>query len=257
MSDIDVDLAAPAGLTENRLLDGRVTVLQPTKGFRAAIDPVLLAAAVAAPCGARVLDAGTGIGTAGLCLTARLPSVTLVGLERDPAIAALARRNAALNQVTDRFAVVTGDILDAEPPAIGDGFDWAMANPPHLQAGTYSRSADPGRDAAMGEDRATLADWIGFLWARLRPGGTAVIVHRADRIDSLLTLMEPRFGEITLFPLWPRLDQPAKRVIVAGRRDSRGPARLAFGLVLHESDGRFTDRAEAVLRSASPLPLSA
>ena len=42
MSELD------AGITEDRLLDGRVILRQPRDGFRAGIDSVLLAAAVPA-----------------------------------------------------------------------------------------------------------------------------------------------------------------------------------------------------------------
>lgn len=59
----------PPGLppaTVDRVLDGRVVIAQPADGYRVAIDPVLLAAAVDAAPGARVLDLGCGVGTAAL-----------------------------------------------------------------------------------------------------------------------------------------------------------------------------------------------
>ncbi|MBF0393554.1 MAG: methyltransferase, partial [Alphaproteobacteria bacterium] len=59
--------------TDDTLLDGRVRLRQPTHGYRAAIDPVFLAAAVPAGAGQRVLDAGCGAGAALLCLCARVP----------------------------------------------------------------------------------------------------------------------------------------------------------------------------------------
>ena len=55
---------AKEDLTEDAFLDGRVRLLQPRKGYRAATDPVLLAAAVAAKPGDKVLDIGCGAGAA-------------------------------------------------------------------------------------------------------------------------------------------------------------------------------------------------
>ncbi len=46
--------------TEDELLGGRVTIIQPAGGYRAAIDPVMLAATVPAETGGRVLDVGSG-----------------------------------------------------------------------------------------------------------------------------------------------------------------------------------------------------
>ena len=65
--------------TEDKLLDGRVTFLQPRHGYRVAIDPVLLAAAVPARSGDRILDLGSGTGAASLCLAARLQDVHVTG----------------------------------------------------------------------------------------------------------------------------------------------------------------------------------
>ena len=90
-------MAEDGTVTEDRLLDGRIVLRQPVRGYRAAIDPVLLAAAVPAKAGESTLDLGTGTGAAALCLIARVPGVTVTGIEISSAIAAIAAQNAALN----------------------------------------------------------------------------------------------------------------------------------------------------------------
>ena len=52
-------------ITEDTLLDGAVILRQPAKGYRAAIDPVLLAASVQAGEGEWVLDLGAGVAEPG------------------------------------------------------------------------------------------------------------------------------------------------------------------------------------------------
>ena len=79
------------------LLDGRLHHAQPTAGHRTALEPVLLAAAIPARPGERVLEGGTGSGAALLCLAARVAGLYAVGIERDAAMAALARDNMAAN----------------------------------------------------------------------------------------------------------------------------------------------------------------
>jgi tRNA1(Val) A37 N6-methylase TrmN6 len=64
-----------------------------------------------------------------------------------------------------------------------------------------------------------------------------------------------KLGEIVVFPLWPRADEAAKRVLVRARVAARTPLVLAAGLVLHEADGKFTARADAILRDGAELPL--
>jgi tRNA1(Val) A37 N6-methylase TrmN6 len=242
-------------ITEDTLLGGRVRLAQPASGYRAAIDPVLLAAAVAAGPRDRVLDAGAGVGAASLCLACRVAECNIIGLERDPALVALFRRNIAANGLDGRVTAVAGDI--AEPPAALEpgSFDRVMINPPYLAAAAADLPPDAGKAAATVEGAADLVAWLDFGLAMLRRKGTLTVIHRADRLDALLAGLNGRAGDIAVLPLWPKAGQAARRVIVAARKGVTGPARLLPGLVLHEAGGAYTAAAEAVLRGGAGLDL--
>ena len=77
-------------LTHDGFLGGRLHLWQPRRGYRAGVDPVLLAASVPAQAGQSVLDLGCGAGAAMLCLGVRVPGLDLNGLEVQPDYAALA-----------------------------------------------------------------------------------------------------------------------------------------------------------------------
>ena len=51
-------------LSTDAFLGGKLRILQPRDGYRAGIDPVLLAASIPARAGDRVLDLGCGAGVA-------------------------------------------------------------------------------------------------------------------------------------------------------------------------------------------------
>ena len=80
-------------------------------------------------------------------------------------------------------------------------------------------------------------------------------IHRADRVDRVLSELSGRAGEVVIFPLWAGTGKDAKRVIVRARKGVASPARLCSGLILHEADGRFTEAANAVLRAGAALPI--
>ena len=241
--------------SEDALLGGRVRLLQPAEGYRAAIDPVLLAAAVPAGPGERVLDLGSGTGAAALCLAMREPSCRVSGLERELALVRLAQDSARLNGVAQRVEFMVGDLL-APPPRLAPGsFHHVMANPPYLPAGSGTLSPHPLKAAAMAEGEAGLIDWVKAALTMARSKGTVTFIHRADRIDDVLAAFAGRAGELVVYPLWPEVGRPAKRVLVRVRKDVAAPARLAPGLVLHGPHGGFTEAAEAVLRDGAGLIL--
>jgi tRNA1(Val) A37 N6-methylase TrmN6 len=251
--------------TEDGLLGGRVRLIQPRLGYRVAIDPVLLAASVAVEAGQRILDAGCGTAAAALCLAARVVNPSrlalavdarvapkIVGVELDPALTDLARRNVQLNAMDGRVVIVEADFraFAAEHSA---QFDQVMTNPPFLVAGRHSRSPQATRAAAHGEGKLDLADWVKAAATALRPAGRLTLIHRADRIIDILTALDRGFGAVTIFPLWPRVGDLAGRIVVSAIKGRRTPPRLLAGLALHRDDGAYTQEAERVLRDAEEL----
>lgn len=245
--------AAQPATTIDPLLGGRLRLVQPRTGYRVAIDPVLLAAAVEAKAGERVLDAGCGTGAAALCLAARLPDVAVVGLECDRESAALARESVALNRLEGRVRILEGDLARPPRELRDTAFAWVMSNPPFHEPGRAEPPAEPGRQRA-GIESLPLDRWLAACLARLAPGGRLVLIHRADRLDAILSALAGRAGAIEIVPLWPKAGRAANRVLVRARKGSRARPRLLPGLVLHHPDGTYTEVAESILRGAQPLP---
>lgn len=229
-------------------LDGRVKVSQSQGGFRSGLDAVMLAAAVPAACGQTVLELGAGSGAASLCLMARVGDIQVTGVERDEALAALARGNAAANSAGCTF--IAADIF-ALPPELKRDFDQVFANPPFHGEGQVS--PDAARAAALMDD-GTLKDWLRLGLQRTVSGGFFTAILRADRLNESLSALPER--GLCAFPLWPRQGEAAKRVIVQVRKGSNAPFALLPGLVLHREDGSWTPEADAVLRRGNALALS-
>ncbi len=246
--------APAADLTRDAFLCGRLHLWQPAKGYRAATDPVLLAAACPAQAGQSVLDLGCGVGAAALCLGARVPGLALAGLEVQADYADLARRNGVENG--QDFAVLTGDLAEM-PQALRRDFDHVIANPPYYPGGG-TPSADSGRARAL-LIGTPLADWVAAAARRLAPGGWLTMIFGADGLPQVLGALSPKLGSATVLPLTARQGRPALRVILRARKGGRAAFRLLSPLILHDGpahDGdreNYTPRAGEILRNGAAL----
>ena len=243
-------------LTLDNFLGGRVHLSQPHSGYRAGIDPVLLAASVPAHEGQSVLELGCGSGAAILCLMARVPKLTTAGIELQPAYAALAHRNADQNAA--ELMVVQADLNTLPDDLRQMQFDHVIANPPYYRPGAHSPSIDPGRRIALGED-TPLADWIDVASRRLASRAYLHMIQKADRLPEMLAACAGRLGSIEVLPLSPRTGRSAELVILRARKGGRAAFRLHAPLVLHRGERHVEDgesystEVTAVLREGAAL----
>jgi tRNA1(Val) A37 N6-methylase TrmN6 len=248
-------IADVAAITEDDFLGGAIKLRQPAAGYRAGTDMVLLASAIAAAPGEEILDIGAGVGGVALCLARRLPGVRLAALELTREMAALAHENVILNRLEDRVAILEGDL--AHPPkGLKRGFyDQVVSNPPYLERGKVTPPPLSSKATAHVSAGLTLEQWVAASIRFVKMKGRVTFIYRADRLNDLLAALTGKAGEITVFPIWPRRGRPARRVIVTARRGLKGPLVLESGLVLHEADGAFTPRAEAIMRNGAGLAI--
>jgi len=231
------------------VLNRRVQLYQPAEGFRTSLDSVMLAAACPAKAGQSVLDLGCGVGSAGLCVAARVPGIVLSGIDIQADHVALADENAALNGVAASF--LCADIRDYA----GAAQDHVIANPPFSEAGKHTPSPSSAKAVARGhmDEDLNLKDWIDAGFRNLKNGGTLTVIHIAGETHTIIQALGKRFGAVEIIPLWPRAGVAAKRVILSAIKNRKSQTVIHPGLVLHEADGAYTAAAERVLRDGESL----
>jgi tRNA1(Val) A37 N6-methylase TrmN6 len=252
--------AVPASLTEDGFLGGRLRILQPEKGFRAGLDSVFLAASIPCSEGDSVFEAGVGTGVAALCLLARQPNLHVTGIEVSARYAMLCEENASRNGFPANLRVIKADLREAlrkdvASMPIPGSFQHALANPPFHEEGKSTASPNVLKSQAHAFGIEDLELWVKLLHLMLTPRGSVTIINRAESLGRMLSVMENRFGDIRIAPLYPRRGTAASRVIVQGIKGSRAPLQLLPGLVLHGEGNSFSPEAEAVLRDGAAFPL--
>jgi tRNA1(Val) A37 N6-methylase TrmN6 len=241
--------------SEDALLGGRIVIRQPLNGYRVAIDPIFLAASIDAHPGETILDVGTGVGAAALCLASRVPQCRIVGLEIQRTNVRLAAENIALNNMRERVEILSGDLLQPPPRLAAGTFSHVMANPPYLESSRSNGSPSDHKTLSHTENGIGLERWAKFALLMARPKGTITFIHRADRLHDILTYFHGKLGDIIIYPLWPGQGKPAKRVLVRGQKSTHGSTTLSQGMLLHLPDGRYTPEADAILRHCAHLSI--
>lgn len=246
--------------TDDVFLGGKLTVRQPATGYRAGTDAVLLASCVReSATDGPILDVGAGVGTVALCIASRLAAARVVLVEREPALAALARRNIERNGFSARARVVETDLARASGALdvagiASETFSCVVANPPFHDEGAGTAARSDLKAASHQMPRDDLDTWARFLNRMARPGGEAILIHTADALTRILAAFEGRFGAVRVRPVLSRANDDASRVIVTGVKGSRAPLSLAPPLILHTDGHAFRPEIEAIFRHGAALP---
>jgi len=241
--------------TIDGLLNKRVMLEQPKDGYRVAVDTVLLAAAVSAQPGARVLDTGCGVGGAMLCLAARVEGAFVTGIEIQEDLAHLCASNISRNAMEDRLDVYQGDATQL-PQDFWGRFDHVMMNPPYHDEARHDVSGDPGKRLANTERTGDLPFWVANAARALKPGGVLTLIHRFDRLDDIAGCLKSEFGALLIKPVAPKLCAAPKRVLLRASKGAVFSRNETPGFVLHEAGGRYTEETEGVLRDALGIDFS-
>ncbi|MGV3651889.1 MAG: tRNA1(Val) (adenine(37)-N6)-methyltransferase [Devosia sp.] len=237
-------------------MGGRLNLSQPSHGFRAGLDSVLLGASVV-PDRQDFIDIGAGVGTAALVALAHgAARATLV--EIDSATADLARANIPANGFAERAEVVELDILApaalrTQAGLVPNRYDTVIANPPFFAEAQGTPAPSRSRRMARHMPAEALDLWVKAAAGLAAPRAEIVFILPAERLGPLLSGFEKRFGAVTILPLSPRLGEKASRILLRGIKGSRAPLTLLPSRALHGPDGGFAPEFEAIFRGQDRL----
>jgi tRNA1(Val) A37 N6-methylase TrmN6 len=243
-------------LTQDDFIGGKLRVFQPRKGYRAGVDPVLLAASIAAKPGQSILELGCGVGVASLCICARVPGVAVTGVELQEDYATLARKNAVENAAD--FTVINADLRKLPADVRQKRFHHVIMNPPYFDRASSVAAQDAGRDVALAGD-TPLADWLDIGARRVGPRGYLTIIQRMERLPEVIAALNGRLGAINVRPIAGRDDRAPELFLLQARQEGRGAFHMAPALIMHEGQAHtgdhetYTPKVRAILRDGAAL----
>jgi tRNA1Val (adenine37-N6)-methyltransferase len=238
--------------THDSIYQGKLTLEQPRKAYRFGSDAMLLAGAVHAYDGQKVLELGCGVGAVLLAAHSRLLTTHFVGIEREAEYAALAKANITRNEADHFISVVQGDVTDKAMLHLLGTFEHVIANPPYYGE-NHSGATTELRRVARQQSDDDLAEWFRAANRFLKPKGSFTMIHSVEKLDEIIEGLKKFCGAIRIVPLWPQAGQSCKRIIVHALKSSKTPLTIMPGIVLHEADGTMTQRAAEIINHGHSL----
>lgn len=232
-------------ITNDYLLDKKVKMFQSKDGYKTSSDAVLVSSLVNnIKKNEKILDVGSGTGGISLCLAHRFPDAQITGFEIQSELAELANQSAKANGFSN-LRYIVHDIKEKKAPLPFGSFDHVITNPPYAKGG--SKSPNKSKATAHNQEDIDLKGWLSFCLKMLKPYGFLYLIHRAEALDEILSILYKKAGNIQLIPIYSKTKEKAKRVMIKAQKDSKTPLTILPQLVVHQNEA-YTKEAEQILR---------
>ncbi|HXE97556.1 MAG TPA: methyltransferase [Dongiaceae bacterium] len=218
-------------------------LFQPRHGYRYSLDPLLLArfCGELKPGGA-IIDLGAGCGIIALVLARLNPAASVLAVENNPDMAALAERNIQHNDLGGRVSVHAEDVINLRTNHPDSGFDLVVSNPPFRTPWSGRISPRAGRDAARHESTATLADFMAAAKYLVKPSGRICFIQLPSRMPEFMALAsEMKLAVLRVRMIHNNAESPATMFMAELAKGRRSATVVESPLFVRDRDGEYTD----------------
>lgn len=241
--------------TKDSIYQGQITFYQPQKGYRIAVDPLLLAATANINPNQKILDLGAGCGAISLCIAHRFKNIdfSITAIENQKELLEICQKNITSNQFNNLIQTQECCVELATKFYPTPAFDQVYINPPYYDSGKTSSAATK---KASHHENIPLNIWIKAAFALTKHKGYVTLIFDTKRLQDLLgEILNYQWGDIHILPISPRANQKAHRVILRLRKTVSSPMKILPALHLHETGKDFTKKADLVINKGQFLPL--
>lgn len=233
-------------LKENERIDdlGRkgYRIIQNRDKFCFGIDAVLLSDFARAKKGERVLDIGTGTGIVPILMEARYPLGTYTGLDIQKESIEMASRSVALNGLSHKINMVTGDIKEAVNMFGTASFQVITTNPPYMTGSHGLVNPQEPKAIARHEICCTLEDILENSARLLKEHGRFYMVHRPFRLAEILSgCVKYRLEPKRIRFVHSYVDKEPSMVLIEALKGGNSRVKVEPPLIVYKEVNVYTD----------------
>ena len=231
--------------TVDKILRGKISIIQLKKGFRYGFDAVFLAAFVNGYLKKlkkkkiSLADVGSGVGTISLIIAYQNDKINITAIENNDTYLEIANENIVRNNFQKKINLMQGDIFNIDNDLM-NRFDIVVTNPPF-----YDRKEKKSENEL--ENYATriinYESWIENSVKLLKDKGIIFLIIPTRLLEKSLKLLGTKTGSFKIFPIWPNQKKSSKRVILLAKKGGASPTELMSGMRLLNNRGEITKKA--------------
>lgn len=226
----------------DELWPGGLKFIKSDDVFALGTDAVMLASFADTSSARKAMDIGCGSGVISLILAYSNTKLNVDAIDIQPNAAEITKQNAKLNNLSDRINVICGDIRQHRTFSGAGTYDLVFSNPPYFPTGSGAVSSRESIATAREERTCTLDDLCTAAAFFTKWGGKFALVHRPERLSEVLCCLSSK----KLEPKRLRFvhDRPTSLpclILVESRRGGKPGLSIEAPLIIHNSDGSFTD----------------
>jgi tRNA1Val (adenine37-N6)-methyltransferase len=215
-------------------INEHLSLLQKKNGLTFGTDAYLLAAYLRPMHRARAADFGCGTGIISLLAQSRGKFAHVTAIEIQESFAELTSRNIAINNLSDRIAVLHADITTLRPSDVGGELDVIFSNPPYMRTDSGKRNGADEKYIARHEVCGTVADFCMAAGRLLKHGGLFYVVWRPDRLTDLFDAMRgSKIEPKRMTVVYADAKSRPSMVLVEGKLGGSGGLLVTKPLIMH------------------------
>ena len=232
--------------TVDKILRGKISIIQLKKGFRYGFDTVFLAAFVNGYLKKlkkkkiSLADVGSGVGTISLIIAYQNDKINITAIENNDTYLEIANENIVRNNFQKKINLMQGDIFNIDNDLM-NRFDIVVTNPPF-----YDRKEKKSENEL--ENYATriinYESWIENSVKLLKDKGIIFLIIPTRLLEKSLKFLGTKTGSFKIFPIWPNQKKSSKRLILLAKKGGASPTELMSGMRLLNNRGKTTKKAK-------------
>ncbi len=221
------------------LFRNRLRIIQSDELPKFGLEGVLLANFPMLKKGMRICDFCCGSGIVPLLLTSRAKEIKITGIEIQPELSNLARRNVILNNLGEQIDIITSDICtNGIEPHI---FDLITVNPPFFSVRGGTVAPHKARATARSQTGLTIADVVKSAAQLLREKGRLALIYRASGLKEVLKCIDDNsLGAVRIRFVHHDVQHKASTFLLECQYGRNVDGVVEPPLIVYEANGDYT-----------------